>query len=228
MKEARAICSCWHRGRSPPFLRMNSGPFSSIGLLTMSGRCVEFCLEGSISLLHAVCSSVRVCSSSLLQHSQFSSKIKSVITGAKWYTTKWSRTLLLLSKSSALSLCSPPPVGLKSKFICSDVSHIHVDSSANFDLKVIAAPTLSVVTVVSSPCCKACRLFCQHTSDLRERDNVVYWKTKRKINDDLQWYLRSALVKIMPISGCCGVWFIVRLPPLHAKHLPPPPSCILW
>ena len=175
MKEARAICSCWHRGRSPPFLRMNSGPFLSIGLLTMSGRCVEFCLEGSISLLHAVCSSVRVCSSSLLQHSQFSSKIKSVITGAKWYTTKWSRTLLLLSKSSALSLCSPPPVGLKSKFICSDVSHIHVDSSANFDLKVIASPTLSVVTVLSPPCCKACRLICQHSSDLH------CWKSCRSV-----------------------------------------------
>jgi len=25
------------------------------------------------------------------------------------------------------------------------------------------------------------------SSSQRERDNVVYWKTKRKINDDLQW-----------------------------------------
>jgi len=32
----------------------------------------------------------------------------------------------------------------------------------------------------------------------------------------------------VPISGCCGVWFIFRPPPLHALHLPPRPSCILW
>jgi len=32
----------------------------------------------------------------------------------------------------------------------------------------------------------------------------------------------------MPINGCCGFWFVVRIPPLHAKHSPPRPSCILW
>ena len=41
-------------------LRMNSGPFSSLGLLTMNGLCVELCLKGSISLLHSLCSSVSV------------------------------------------------------------------------------------------------------------------------------------------------------------------------
>ena len=63
-------------------LRMNSEPFFSIGLLTTSG-CVELCPEGSISLLHSLCSSVSVCSRSLLQHARFSSEIKSVIAGAK-------------------------------------------------------------------------------------------------------------------------------------------------
>ena len=38
-----------------------------------------------------------------------------MIAGAKWYATKWSRALRLLSKSSALSWCSLPPVGLKGK-----------------------------------------------------------------------------------------------------------------
>ena len=32
----------------------------------------------------------------------------------------------------------------------------------------------------------------------------------------------------MPINGCCGFWFVVRLPLLHVKHSPPRPSCILW
>jgi len=112
-------------------LRIASKPFFAIGLLTTSGWCVELCPEGSISLLHSLCSSVSVCSRSLLQHNQFSSKIKSVIAGAKRYATKWSRTPWQLSKSSALSSSSPPPVGLKGKPICSDVSHNHVDSSAN-------------------------------------------------------------------------------------------------
>ena len=40
--------------------------------------------------------------------------------------------------------------------------------------------------------------------------------------------LGSALVKIMPINGCCCFRFVVRLPHLHAKHLPPRPSSILW
>ena len=88
-------------------LRMNSEPFLSIGLLTMSAWCVELCPEGSISLLHSLCSSVSVCSRSLLQHTRFSSEIKTVIAGAKWYATKWLRTPWLLSKSSALSSCSP-------------------------------------------------------------------------------------------------------------------------
>jgi len=60
----------------------------SIGLLTMSGWCFEFCLENSISLLHSLCSSVSVCSSSLLQDSRFSCKIKSMIASAKWHATK--------------------------------------------------------------------------------------------------------------------------------------------
>jgi len=64
-------------------LRMNSEPFLSIGLLTTSGGCVELCPEGSISLLHSLCSSVSVCSRSLLQHSQFASEIKQVMAGAK-------------------------------------------------------------------------------------------------------------------------------------------------
>jgi len=87
--------------------RLNSKNFLLIGLLTMSGWCVEFCLEGSISLLHSLCSIVRVFSSSLLQHFRSSSKMKSVVAGAKWYATKLSRTLWLLSKFFAWSLLSP-------------------------------------------------------------------------------------------------------------------------
>ena len=105
-------------------LRMNSEPFSSIVLLTMSGWCLELCLEGSFSLLHSLCSSVSVCSISLLQHSRFSPEIKSVIAGTKWYATKWSRTLWVLTKSSALSSCFHPPIGLKGKPICSDVNPV--------------------------------------------------------------------------------------------------------
>ena len=55
-------------------LRMNSEPFLSIGLLTTSGLCIELCPEGSISLLHSLCSSVSVCSRLLLQHTRFSSE----------------------------------------------------------------------------------------------------------------------------------------------------------
>ena len=116
-------------------LRMNSVPFLLIGLLTMSVWCVELCLEGSTSLLYFLCSSVSVCSRSLLQHSRFSSKMKSVIAASKWYATKWSRILWLLSESSVLFSCSPPPVSLKGKPICSEVSHDHVDSSSNSALK---------------------------------------------------------------------------------------------
>ena len=90
--------------------------------------------------------------------------------------TKWSRTLWLLSKSSALSSCSAQRVGLKGKPICFDVSHNHVDSSANSALKAIAFLTLSIVTIVSPPC----------------------------LSSNLPAYLGSALVKIMPINGCCG------------------------
>jgi len=60
-------------------LCMNSENFTSIGLLTMSGWCVELCLEGSIFLLYSKCSSVSVRSILLLQYTRFSSKIKSVI-----------------------------------------------------------------------------------------------------------------------------------------------------
>jgi len=63
--------------------------------------------------------------------------MKSVVAGVKWYATKLARTPWLLSKSSALSSCSPPPVGLKGPPICSDVSHNHVDSSAKSVLKSI-------------------------------------------------------------------------------------------
>jgi len=185
-------------------LRLNSEPFVSIGLLTMSKWCVELCVEGSISLLNSLCSSVSlsVCSSSLLQHSRFSSEIKSLIAGGKWHATKWSRTLWLLSKSSALSSCSLSPVGLKEKPICCKVSHNHVDSSSNSALKVIALLTLSIITTVSPSC----------------------------LSSNLPAYLRvrSALGKIIPISGCCSFCFVVQMPPLHAKHLPPWPRCILW
>jgi len=51
--------------------------------------------------------------------------------------TKWTRTLWLLSKTSALSSCSPPPVNLKGKPICSNVSQNHGDSSVNSALKAI-------------------------------------------------------------------------------------------
>jgi len=74
------------------FLRMYSEHLLSIGLLTINGWCVEFCLEVSISLLYSLCSSVIVWSS-LLRHSRFSSKIKSMVAGAKWHATRWSRTL---------------------------------------------------------------------------------------------------------------------------------------
>jgi len=47
----------------------------SIGLLTMRGWWVDFCLEGSMSLLHSLCRSVSVCSSSLLLHFPSSSKV---------------------------------------------------------------------------------------------------------------------------------------------------------
>jgi len=57
----------------------------------LGGWCVGCGLEGSISALHSMCGSFSVCSISLVQHSRFSSKIKSVISGAKWYATQWSR-----------------------------------------------------------------------------------------------------------------------------------------
>jgi len=94
-------------------LHMNSEPVLSIGLLTMSAWCVELCLQGPISLLHSLYSNVRVCPDSLLQHSRILSKIKSMIAGAKWYATEWSRTPWLLSKCPGLSSCFPPSVGLK-------------------------------------------------------------------------------------------------------------------
>ena len=144
-------------------------------------------------------SSVGVCLSSLLLLSRFSSKIKSVITGARWYATKWSRVLWLLAKSTALSSCSTPPVGLKGTLICSDTSHIHVDSSANSALKVIASLTISILTKVSLP----------------------------YLLSNLPAHLGVALVKVMPTSGCCGFWFVVQPPPLHTKHLPPRPCCNL-
>ena len=114
---------------------------------------------------------------------------------------KWSRTSWLLSKSSALSSCSPPPVGLKGKPICSDVSHILQLPSmrswrtsqhglrswrtSQHGLKAIACLTLSIVTMVLPPC----------------------------LSSNLPAYLRSGLVKIMPINFCFGFRFIVRLPP---------------
>jgi len=105
--------------------------------------------------------------------------------------------LWLLSKtSSALSSCSPPPDCLKGKPSCTDVCHNHVDSSANSALKAIAFLILSLVTIVPS------------------------------LSSNLPAYLGSALVEIMPINGCCGFRFVIRLPPLHAQHLPPRTSCI--
>jgi len=47
------------------------------------------------------------------------------------------------------------------------------------------------------------------------------------LSSNLPTYLGSVLVKIMLISGCCDFRFVIRLPPLHALHLPPRPSCIL-
>ena len=79
--------------------------------------------------------------------------------------------------------------------------HICSDVSHNqvdSSLKAIASPTLSIVTIVSLPC----------------------------LSSNLPAYLGSALVKIMTINGCCGFRCVVRLPPLHAKHSPPRPSCI--
>jgi len=136
----------------------------------------------------------------MLQHLRFSSKIRSVITGAKWYATKWSHTLWQLSKSSALSSFTPPPVSLKGMDICFDVSHNHFDWSANSALKAIDPPSLAIVTIVSP-----------------------LW-----LSSNLPAYLGSALVKIMLISSCCGFRVIFRAPPLHTLHLPPRPSCILW
>ena len=37
----------------------------------------------------------------------------------------------------------------------------------------------------------------------RQRDNVVYWKSKRKINDDLQW--RQNMLKNKR-AGCVSNW----------------------
>jgi len=117
------------------------------------------------------------------------------------YATKWSRTLWLLSKSSALYSCCFPHFSLKGKPICSDVSHNHVDSSANSALKAIACLTLPIVTIVAPPC----------------------------LSSNLPAYLGSSFVKIMPISGCCGERFVVRIPLLHATlstcHLDPVASC---
>ena len=47
------------------------------------------------------------------------------------------------------------------------------------------------------------------------------------LSSNLPAYLGSALMKIMPLSGCCGSRFFFRIPPLHAKQLPPRPSCVL-
>jgi len=98
-----------------------------------------------------------------------------------------------MSKSSYLSSCSPPPVGLKGKPICSDVSHNHVDSSANSVLQAIASLTLSIVIIVSLPC----------------------------LSSNLPAYLEFAVVKIMLIRGCYCFRFVFRPPPFHAEHLPP-------
>ena len=75
----------------------------------------------------------------------------------------------------------------------------HVDLSANSALKAIASLTLSIVTIVSPPC----------------------------LSSNLPAYLGFTVVKIMPISGCRGFRFVVWIHPLHAKHLPPRPSCVL-
>ena len=188
----------WSRNQSEPLL--------SIGLLTTSGWRVELCPEGSISLLHSLCSNVSVCANSLLQHSRFPSEIKSVIAGANWYATKWSRTLWLLSKSSALSSCSPPPVCLKGNPICSDVSHNHVDSSAKSALKAIASLPLhchnSVATLLV--------VYCQHTSDLQ------WWISCRSVAAVV--FVSSFESLLCALSTChldpvasCDVKFLVKL-----------------
>ena len=56
------------------FLCMNLKSFRSIGLLTVSGKC----LKGWISLLSSQCNNVSVWSNLISQHSLFSSKIESV------------------------------------------------------------------------------------------------------------------------------------------------------
>jgi len=92
-------------------LRVNSEPFLSIGFLTMSGWCVELCHEGSISLLYSLCSSVSVCSSALLQHSRFSSKINSLGVSA-FATILHSRTLARAAHSTK------SPVGVGQVYSC--------------------------------------------------------------------------------------------------------------
>ena len=102
--------------------------------------------------------------------------------------------ILLLSSACLSHLCG------KRRPICSDVSHNHVDTSANSTSKATASLTLSIVTIVSPP----------------------------YLSSDLPAYLRSALLKIMPLSGCCVARFDFHHLPLQAMHLPPRPRCILW
>ena len=89
---------------------------------------------------------------------------------------------------------------LKGTPICSNVSHNHVDKSIISALKAISSLTLSNVTTVSPPC----------------------------LSSNLPAYLGSASVKIMQLSGCCGLKFIFRHPPLHSVNLPPRPSWWWW
>ena len=119
--EGTARCMC---------LRMNTESILEIGLLTMSGWCVQFGLEGSIPSPHSLCSSVSIGSSSLSQYFWFSSKIRLVITNAKWWATKWPRALWLLSESNTFSSCSLQPASLKGRPTCSHVSHNHIDSES--------------------------------------------------------------------------------------------------
>ena len=42
------------------FLHMNLEPFLSIGLLTMSGWCIVFCLKGSVSFIHCAAALVSI------------------------------------------------------------------------------------------------------------------------------------------------------------------------
>ena len=87
-------------------------------------------------------SSVIGCSSLLLQHFRFSSKMPEVIASAKWCTTKWPRALYFipwLPKASVLYSSAPPHVCLKGKQICSNMSHNHVDSFFSPTLKVSAS-----------------------------------------------------------------------------------------